>query len=188
MHHVLFSGKWHQGLNLNYVGDNYYNPLNQGFDYFYGLPFTNLRDFGVDEIPTILVKVPRFSLMCHTASIFGFLLLLTLYKYGIIGIKLLLLLAIFLMGFPQLVLWIVCNTHTLGGVVMRNYDVVEQPVRMEGMTKRLVQEGVEFVEQRHQDQQPFLLYMSWLQVFQNNLPQNINLSTGDTVYKCVKCL
>ena len=33
-------GKWHLGLNNKIVGDQEHGPLEHGFDYFYGLPFT----------------------------------------------------------------------------------------------------------------------------------------------------
>jgi len=47
---------------------------------------------------------------------------------------------------------------------MRNFDYVEQPIRYKNLTQRLVKEGVEFLEQRKADGEPFLLMMSWLQV------------------------
>uniref|UniRef100_S4RPN3 Steroid sulfatase n=1 Tax=Petromyzon marinus TaxID=7757 RepID=S4RPN3_PETMA len=37
-------GKWHQGLNCDVAGDHCHHPLSHGFDYFYGMPMTNLRD------------------------------------------------------------------------------------------------------------------------------------------------
>ena len=35
---------------------------------------------------------------------------------------------------------------------------------LEGFTKRLVREGEQFLEKRHNDSKPFLLVMSWIQV------------------------
>ena len=41
--------------------------------------------------------------------------------------------------------------------------ISEQPVQLNTITHRLVKEGQQFLQQRADDQRPFLLYMSWLQ-------------------------
>ncbi|OXB70408.1 UNVERIFIED_CONTAM: hypothetical protein H355_003292 [Colinus virginianus] len=38
------SGKWHLGMNCESNNDFCHHPLSHGFDYFYGLTVTNLRD------------------------------------------------------------------------------------------------------------------------------------------------
>lgn len=48
-------------------------------------------------------------------------------------------------------------------VLMRNGDVVEQPVNMENLPRRLVNEGIRYLEKQSASQ-PFLLMMSWVQV------------------------
>lgn len=47
---------------------------------------------------------------------------------------------------------------------MRNFDVVEQPIRFANLSQRLVNEGVQFIEKNSVHQRPFLLMMSWIQV------------------------
>ena len=42
----FLSGKWHLGMHGSNTQDFSKSPKNQGFDYFYGLPVTNLKDFG----------------------------------------------------------------------------------------------------------------------------------------------
>ncbi|KAL7983761.1 hypothetical protein Chor_000637 [Crotalus horridus] len=37
-------GKWHQGLNCESHNDHCHHPLNNGFDYFYGDPFSLVND------------------------------------------------------------------------------------------------------------------------------------------------
>ena len=46
----------------------------------------------------------------------------------------------------------------------RNYELVEQPISLPHVTRKLVREGVEFLEERQADQRPFLLFVSWLHV------------------------
>ena len=43
-------------------------------------------------------------------------------------------------------------------------DDVEQPVDLNTITHRLVDEGQQFLRKRATDSKPFLLFMSWLQV------------------------
>ena len=51
----------------------------------------------------------------------------------------------------------------LNSMFYRNLELVEQPINFEGLTKRLVKEGVGFLEESRDGHKPFLLYMSWLQ-------------------------
>ena len=45
-HSRVYTGKWHLGMHGSNEQDFAKSPVNQGFDYFYGLPLTNLKDFG----------------------------------------------------------------------------------------------------------------------------------------------
>lgn len=54
------------------------------------------------------------------------------------------------------------NLTLLASFVHRNYDLVEQPARLEGMSQRLVHEGLEFMRNTTQAGQPFLFVMSWI--------------------------
>ena len=56
------------------------------------------------------------------------------------------------------------NLPILNSVLMRQNEVVEQPIRFEHLPQRFVREGEQFLEQRKQDGAPFLLFMSWDQV------------------------
>ncbi len=57
------------------------------------------------------------------------------------------------------------NLTRLGGVVMRDHVVVEQPIRLRhNFTARLVNESVSFLETHARSEQPFLLFVSWVQV------------------------
>ena len=44
------------------------------------------------------------------------------------------------------------------------YVFVEQPIKLPGLTDRLVAKGQEFLEKQARENIPFLLVMSWVQV------------------------
>ena len=48
-----------------------------------------------------------------------------------------------------------------GCVLMKNYDVIEMPVRLVGLTERFAREGIEFMKNQTVSGNPFLLMMSW---------------------------
>lgn len=74
--------------------------------------------------------------------------------------------AIFLFLFvsPSLLVLFVRNIHKLDGVLMRDYDVVEQPVHLPGLTQRIVAEVDTFVRSAVADKKPFLVFVSFVHV------------------------
>ena len=64
---------------------------------------------------------------------------------------------------PQAPVWLGTHLGLLNSMLYRNLELVEQPMQLNNLTERLVKEGTEFLEERHRDGSPFLLYMSWLQ-------------------------
>ena len=44
---------------------------------------------------------------------------------------------------------------------MKNFDTVEMPVRLVGLTERFAREGVEFITNQTRSNNPFLLFVSW---------------------------
>ncbi len=57
------------------------------------------------------------------------------------------------------------NMKMLNSVIMRDREVVEQPIRLHhNLTQRLINESVHFLEARARDSVPFLLMVSWVQV------------------------
>ncbi|KAK3093631.1 hypothetical protein FSP39_018297 [Pinctada imbricata] len=53
------------------------------------------------------------------------------------------------------------HLEILNSVLFRNYDVVEQPIQLETLHDRYTKEGVQFLEERSKDNNPFLLMMSY---------------------------
>ncbi|XP_040888625.1 steryl-sulfatase [Toxotes jaculatrix] len=153
-------GKWHLGLNCERSDDHCHHPSAHGFNYFFGIPLTNLRDCqpGHGTVLQIHKYLPFQTLtlvlvtmaILHYAGIITIggrlierLLSLTLVITGLV--------AGFIMVFPY-----------LNCVLMRDHRVVEQPFTSENLTQRMTSEAVDFIERN--SARPFLLYFSFLQV------------------------
>ena len=44
---------------------------------------------------------------------------------------------------------------------MKNFEIVEMPLRLVGLTERFAREGVEFIKNQTLSNSPFLLFVSW---------------------------
>lgn len=156
----FLSGKWHLGLHKTY-GDNEHHPLNQGFDYFYGTIGTNLDDFG-RETKVITSLRPYWYYELFSIWAVTSMALLCLFRSGNISAFTFVLL-IFLWSLPvTFVYWLMDNFELLVSFLHRNYDLIEQPIRLAGLSQRLVQEGSEFIRNASRSNQPFLVVMSWI--------------------------
>ncbi|KAG8177098.1 hypothetical protein JTE90_015242 [Oedothorax gibbosus] len=149
-------GKWHLGNDQNTKGDGLHHPLKHGFDYFYGTPLTNLKDFGSDGDSVITTYIPNFFLYMNAVPVIGLTLAFFIGKryWNLIFI-------LFAVIIPIGVNLFLRNLNVINGVVMENMEVVEQPLRLQGMTQRFVSKANEFLDKQ---QGPFLLYMSFMHV------------------------
>ena len=164
MYKLSVSGKWHLGLHCDNATDFCHHPLKQGFDYYYGVPLTNLKDFGGSGDTVSHARFIYLDQMMISAVIGGCLLLLLLKRNRIIGTCVCVILTVLIGGLALGIYWFYNNLTIFNSIAMRNYDVVEQPIRWRSFTRRLVREGREFLESRHRDGRPFLLYLPWAQV------------------------
>ncbi|EDO35927.1 predicted protein [Nematostella vectensis] len=151
-------GKWHLGLNLASSSDFHFHPLKHGFNHFYGIPLTNFygcEPQGVDYI------LPNLKPLTLTALIvLGAASLLKRHIYIKIHLSLLLLIVLFYAFLLLIDLsGIVTNCTCL---LMRGFDVVEQPVVLENLTTRLTDDAIKFMRKSHP--KPFLLLMSYVKV------------------------
>ncbi|XP_021378066.1 steryl-sulfatase-like isoform X1 [Mizuhopecten yessoensis] len=154
-------GKWHMGLSKDTYGDHLLHPMNQGFDQYYGHILTNMKDFSGDGERVLLSQRPRIYYQLGALVTLGLLLFVWLYRQAYIG-KVSMVIGFLLVLTPVVYfVFIFNNLRMLNGIVMRNHDVVEQPIKLESLMKRYVQEGVEFLEAREKDREPFLLFLSW---------------------------
>uniref|UniRef100_A0A6J0T944 Arylsulfatase D-like n=1 Tax=Pogona vitticeps TaxID=103695 RepID=A0A6J0T944_9SAUR len=155
-------GKWHQGVNCEYRNDYCHYPLNHGFDYFYGMPFTLMGD--CHQLPEMDLPL-RIKLSSYTQMIV--LAVFTLIAAKLthlvqVSWKLIFLLALF--GFIFFISWF----SSLGFIrlwdciMMRNYEITEQPMMVERAAPLMLREAISFIERNKQG--PFLLFFSFLHV------------------------
>ncbi|XP_077991061.1 steryl-sulfatase-like [Glandiceps talaboti] len=156
-------GKWHMGLHCGNSKDYCHHPLQQGFDFFYGLPLTNLRDCGADtsrSVVTAWCPLLFENISCTAAVIFLSILLLYKLKYITTrGLICLTVMATVLLLSPIIA---TKGVRVINCLLMKNYDVVEQPVVLENLTLRFTKQAVQFIQQNQND--PFVLFMSYAKV------------------------
>ena len=85
-HYILgFIGKWHLGLNCETNSDFCHHPLKHGFDYFYGLPLTNLRNCGDDGGNVFELVYPNWRRWIVALGITSAVLATTAYLLGVVS-------------------------------------------------------------------------------------------------------
>lgn len=156
-------GKWHLGNDRSRRGDGEHHPNRHGFDYFYGMPLTNLKDFGQTGESVVKSFYPRFQTFLVALFVVGVTTALTVRRLGAArSVFLTTLVASFLI--PLAILCFQMSIPTINSMLMRNGVVVEQPVQIEGSTGRFVRESRKFMESAVASGTPFLLVLSFLKV------------------------
>lgn len=157
-------GKWHLGLNCNSRDDFCHHPLNHGFDYFYGLTMTSLRDCKPGEGSVFVAGVRAY--LATPLQLIGITLisLEVLHYIGLLRIprgalRYFFLISTVLFG---LLLIFFYTFRYLNCFLMRNDQIIQQPLSYKNLTQRLTEEAVQFIG-RNADI-PFLLFLSYLQV------------------------
>ncbi|XP_002735773.1 steryl-sulfatase-like [Saccoglossus kowalevskii] len=154
-------GKWHLGIHSE-EQNNEFHPLNQGFDYFYGTPLTNLNECANPSNGRVSILNDKYyqTLSAYTAAfytavslvqILGAIVGKPLKFIFVVGTIVILLFVIYPYMFPRFL----C-------LLMKNYDVIEQPMQLENMTLRLTKQAQSFLTDNVD--RPFLLYISYLKV------------------------
>ena len=154
-------GKWHQGVSCKSYGDHCHHPNNHGFDYFFGIPLTNFRNMGKDSNIVLAFRPDVVKRLCLT----GLVMLVSIFIIKrFLGQCLSIIMAFIFVTFVTLSILILSTLHIWNSTLMRNGEIVEQPVNLDDhMSERLSNEGIRYLE-KQSSAQPFLLYLSWLQV------------------------
>ncbi|NXR31389.1 STS sulfatase, partial [Zosterops hypoxanthus] len=157
-------GKWHLGMNCESSNDFCHHPLSHGFDYFYGLPVTNFRDCkpghgsvflkGVQKDLVIPIQIAGIALV--SLAIVQYIGLLKV-PFQALGYFLL----IITISLVVLIFFFYHFRH-LNCFLMRDHQIIQQPLSYENLTQRLTKEAMQFIG-RNTDT-PFLLVLSYLHV------------------------
>ncbi|KAJ8350760.1 hypothetical protein SKAU_G00258900 [Synaphobranchus kaupii] len=153
-------GKWHLGVSCESRKDHCHHPNWHGFDYFYGLPLTNLNDCKPGEGTDVLGEVQRALWDLTLLAGLAMATLVSLRVCGLLVVRLKvigLLAALGLLGFGA---WYMpfAQVQRWDCIVMRNQEVVQQPMDLSTLTQRLMGEAERFVERNQH--KPFLLFLS----------------------------
>ncbi|XP_051464154.1 steryl-sulfatase isoform X3 [Apus apus] len=157
-------GKWHLGMNCESSNDFCHHPLSHGFDYFYGLPVTNFRDCKPGQGSVFLKGVQKSLVIPIQITVITLVSLAIVQYIGLLKIPLqalgycLLITTISLVG----LIFFFYHFRHLNCFLMRNHQIIQQPLSYENLTQRLTKEAVQFIG-RNTDA-PFLLVLSYLHV------------------------
>lgn len=161
---MVIAGKWHLGINCERQGDFCHHPLNQGFDYFYGLPLTNLKDFSGDGNTVMLMAKPNMNIGLGCTAVVGTLASLMLRRKNVIR-KVGFYALLFLVTVPiGIFYFVMCDMTFINSIIMQNFEYIEQPIRFDNLSQRLVNEAIEFLTASAKGDRPFMLFMSFVQV------------------------
>ncbi|NWX98854.1 ARSD Arylsulfatase, partial [Nothoprocta ornata] len=157
-------GKWHQGVNCESFGDHCHHPLNHGFDYFYGMPFTLLNNCQENKPPELDAAL-QAKLWLYSQIIALAVLTLTAGRLtGLISVCWKTIGYFTLVGCIFFISWYSSYgfVQYWNCILMRNHDITEQPMRLERTASLMLKEAMSFIERnRHRK---FLLFVSFLHV------------------------
>ncbi|XP_072235414.1 steryl-sulfatase isoform X1 [Leuresthes tenuis] len=153
-------GKWHLGLSCESRDDHCHHPSIHGFNYFFGIPLTNLRDCqpGHGTVFQLHKYLPCWTLGMVVATAVALHLIGVLpLRRGMLQGLLVLVVAVtgLTAGFIRMIPYFNC-------VLFRDHSIVEQPFSLENLTRRMTREAVDFIDRNSAG--PFLLFVSFLQV------------------------
>ncbi|KAF0288948.1 Steryl-sulfatase [Amphibalanus amphitrite] len=150
-YNTSYVGKWHLGVSCERYGDNCHTPMAHGFQYWYGMPMTNVKDFGDDGESVVSAQMPNFFRYLYAVLSGSCLAALVLRSRSRFLFFLMMLVALLA---TLILLFISCN-KIFNSMIMKNGEVVEQPIRLVGLAQRFVAETKEKLAEFKKQKQPF---------------------------------
>ncbi|NXL20007.1 STS sulfatase, partial [Setophaga kirtlandii] len=157
-------GKWHLGMNCESSNDFCHHPRSHGFDYFYGLPVTNFRDCKPGQGSVFLKGVQKDLVIPVQITGIALVSLAVVQYIGLFKVPFKALGYFLLIITISLVVLIFFFYHfrQLNCFLMRDHQIIQQPLSYENLTQRLTKEAMKFIERNTGT--PFLLFLSYLHV------------------------
>ncbi|ELK15953.1 Steryl-sulfatase [Pteropus alecto] len=141
-----------------------HHPLSHGFDYFHGLPLTNLRDCKAGAGSVFTSAIRLLVLVPLQVTAVSLVTLAALKCLGLLQVPRLVFLCLLLLAAAILgvLLGFLHYFRPLNCFVMTNHNVTQQPMSYDNLTQRLTADAARFI--RRNAETPFLLVLSYLQV------------------------
>ncbi|XP_040279680.1 arylsulfatase H-like isoform X1 [Bufo bufo] len=156
-------GKWHLGVNCKSRDDFCHHPLNHGFDYFYGSLFSLINDCEASRQSEMAIEQRNVWLNAQIFLI-TMLTLIAVKKWKLINIPWKMIVICAMSGTLYFTYWYIAFAFLpyWNCILMKNFEIVEQPMEMETKAGQIVKEAKAFIN-RNKDG-PFLLFVSFLHI------------------------
>lgn len=136
------------GVNCKSHRDHCHHPLNHGFEYFYGMPFTLLNECQGTDDPE-LAKSLQDTYLLYTQIIFLAVFTLLFGKLTcLFSVKWKIIVCVTICGLLYFLSWFSSYGFTKywNCILMRNHEITEQPMNLEKTTSNMLKEAVSFIE------------------------------------------
>ncbi|XP_066475552.1 arylsulfatase D-like isoform X2 [Tiliqua scincoides] len=157
-------GKWHLGVNCENRNDHCHHPLQHGFDYFYGMPFSMFGDCQITEPPEQDLPT-RYKLWSFTKLIaLAVFTLVAARLTHLVPVSWKIIFSIALFGFSFFISWFSSFgfIRFWNCILMKNYEITQQPMKVERAATLMLREAISFIERNKHG--PFFLLVSFLHV------------------------
>lgn len=148
-------------MNCEYRNDYCHHPLNHGFDYFYGMPFSLMNDCQISHLSELDLPLQK-KLWFYTQIITLALLTLVAAKLNhLVSLSWKAIFSLVLFHFFFFVSW-----YSRFGfvrywecIIMRNYDIIEQPMKVERAALLMLKEAISFIKRYVFCWENFIFYL-----------------------------
>lgn len=161
-------GKWHLGVNRHTSTDGAHLPMHHGFDTFYGLPVTNVQTCGGRRVFAQDSVLAFYAARTGGVWLGALVAVAALYVFSLAGARATLALAVAVLavaaaGLYYTAAWTLLSPSNC--LLYRGAEVIEQPLRLPGLTQRITAEAVQFIEREAANgTRPFFLFLPYVKV------------------------